>query len=318
MGCLGAGCFLQFAKGGKGGTGAVSVDDLDGVRIVREVTPAGSWGKCPALHPGEGILSVETDRPPLVLIARMLGYEKGHEHEDGTRQVEEPGAGAARRQMRRQSSAFATSEAIMSDPASVVDHEARHMRPAELFDEALKSYFDVSIAAALVSRRGIIGVSGVSRVVGATGRQRPPPTNPILRSSLRPYTRVVLVSCARLSSSILLSTDTHTRTNALTNTPQVSIPCILFVFMLAESGPYLEGGDDHTSGGASLYSLGNHTITNTTLCPEMGGLDSQRGATLDAQKIFALTGGVYLGVWSIATNSLALVRHRTPKRNVYY
>ena len=83
----------------------------------------------------------------------------------------------------------------------------------------------------------------------------------------------------------------------------------MFVFMLAESGPYLEGGDDHTSGGASLYSLGNHTITNTTLCPEMGGLDSQRGATLDAQKTFALTGVVYLGAWSMSTNSLALVRH---------
>ena len=80
--------------------------------------------------------------------------------------------------------------------------------------------------------------------------------------------------------------------------------------MLAESGPYLEGGDDHTSGGASLYSLGNHTITNTTLlCPEMDGLDSQRGATLNAQKTAVLTGGVYLAGYSMSTNSLALVRH---------
>ena len=159
-----------FAEGGEDqdDPDGVSVDDLDGVRIVREVTPVGS---CPALHPGEGILSVEADRPPLVLIAHMLGYEKGHEHEDSTRQVEEPGAGAARRRSRRRSSAFETSEAIMLDPASVVDHEARHMQPAELFNEALKSYWDVSIAAALVSWLGIIGVSGVSRVVGATGRQ---------------------------------------------------------------------------------------------------------------------------------------------------
>ena len=79
--------------------------------------------------------------------------------------------------------------------------------------------------------------------------------------------------------------------------------------MLAESGPYLEGGDDHTSKGASLYSLGNHTITNTTLCPEMGGLDSQRGATLYAQRTYMLTCAVYLGAWSISCNSLALVRH---------
>jgi hypothetical protein len=83
----------------------------------------------------------------------------------------------------------------------------------------------------------------------------------------------------------------------------------LFVLILTNSGSFLKGGGDHTSGGASLYSLGNHTITNTTLCPEMGGLESQRGATLDAQKIFALTSGVCLGAWSISTNSLALVRH---------
>ena len=46
-------------------TDGVSVDELDGVRIVRELTSAGSWGTCPARHPGEGILSVETDRAPL-------------------------------------------------------------------------------------------------------------------------------------------------------------------------------------------------------------------------------------------------------------
>ena len=58
---------------------------------------------------------------------------------------------AARNKMRKQSSAFALSEAIMLDPASVVDHEARQMQWAELFKEALKSYQDVSIAAVAVS-----------------------------------------------------------------------------------------------------------------------------------------------------------------------
>jgi hypothetical protein len=131
----------------------------------------------------------------------MLGYEKGHEHEDGSRQVEQPGAGAVRRRLRhQQSSAFAISEAITSDPASVVDHEARHMRPAELFNEALKSYFDVSIAAALVSWLGIIRVSGVSRVVGATGRQRPPPTNPTPYVPLYVHTRVLYLYPALASS----------------------------------------------------------------------------------------------------------------------
>jgi len=79
--------------------------------------------------------------------------------------------------------------------------------------------------------------------------------------------------------------------------------------MLASSGPYLKGGDDHASGGASLYNFGNHTITNTTLCPEMDGLDSQRGATVDAQRTVALTGSVYMATWAIAANSMALVRH---------
>ena len=68
------------------------------------------------------------------------------------------------------------------------------------------------------------------------------------------------------------------------------------------------GGDDYTSEASSLYSFSNHTATNATLCPEMGGLESQRGATLDAQKIFALTAGVSWGAFAIATNSVALVR----------
>ena len=79
--------------------------------------------------------------------------------------------------------------------------------------------------------------------------------------------------------------------------------------MLINSESFLKGGDDHTSEAASLYNLGNHTITNATLCPEMDGLDSQRGATLDAQKTCVLAFAVYLGGWSIASNSLPLVRH---------
>ena len=80
--------------------------------------------------------------------------------------------------------------------------------------------------------------------------------------------------------------------------------------VLADSGSFLKGGDDHhTSEAASLYNLGNHTITNATLCPEMDGLESQRGATLDVQKTSVLTGGVWLAAWSIASNSIVLVRH---------
>ena len=63
---------------------------------------------------------------------------------------------AARNKMRKQSSAFALSEAITLDPASVVDHEARHPRWAELFNEALMSYRDVSIAAVAVSWLGVV------------------------------------------------------------------------------------------------------------------------------------------------------------------
>ena len=80
--------------------------------------------------------------------------------------------------------------------------------------------------------------------------------------------------------------------------------------MMANSGPYLKGGDDHTSEASSLYSFSNHTTTNTTLCPEMGGLESQRGATLDAQKVSALTVVVLFGTFAIGINSVALVRHQ--------
>ena len=148
------------------------------------------------------------------------------------------GDDAARNKARRKSSAFALSEAIMLDPASVVDHEARQTQWAELFNEALMSYQDVSIAAVVAS-----------------------------------------------------------------------IPCILYVSMVANSAPYLKGGDDYTREAASLYSFSNNTITNATLCPEMGGLESQRGATLDAQKILLLTEGVAMGAVAIAANSVALVRH---------
>ena len=62
---------------------------------------------------------------------------------------------AARNKVRRKSSAFALSEAIMLDPASVIDHEARKLQWAELFNEALMSYRDVSIAAVAVSWLGV-------------------------------------------------------------------------------------------------------------------------------------------------------------------
>jgi len=68
------------------------------------------------------------------------------------------------------------------------------------------------------------------------------------------------------------------------------------------------GGDDYTSEAASLYSFSNHTATNATLCPEMGGLESQRGATLDPQKVCALVGGGSMVSFAIAINSVALVR----------
>lgn len=46
----------------------------------------------------------------------------------------------------------------------------------------------------------------------------------------------------------------------------------------------------------------------------MGGLDSQRGATLGAMKIFAFMAAVSLGAWAICVNSVALVRHLRIKR----
>ena len=61
------------------------------------------------------------------------------------------GDAARSRRSTRKQSAYDISEAIMLDPASVVDHEARQMQWAELYNEALKSYRDVSIAAVVVS-----------------------------------------------------------------------------------------------------------------------------------------------------------------------
>ena len=58
---------------------------------------------------------------------------------------------AARRRRTRKQSAFDISRRIMLDPASVIDHEARQMQWSELFNEALKSYRDVTAAAAVVS-----------------------------------------------------------------------------------------------------------------------------------------------------------------------
>ena len=41
--------------------------------------------------------------------------------------------------------------------------------------------------------------------------------------------------------------------NHLHTTLQASIPCILYVYMMASNGPYLKGGDDYTSEATSLY-----------------------------------------------------------------
>ena len=83
----------------------------------------------------------------------------------------------------------------------------------------------------------------------------------------------------------------------------------MYVYAVARIEPYLMVGDGHTSEEALLHNFGNHTIGNTTLCPAMGGLDSQRGATLDVQKICTLTFVVWLFGNAITTNSIALVRH---------
>lgn len=68
----------------------------------------------------------------------------------------------------------------------------------------------------------------------------------------------------------------------------VSIPCIIYVYAVAHSGTHLEDGDGYINEETSLYSLGNFTNANTTLCPEMAGLNSQRGATQDVQKTYRL------------------------------
>ena len=57
---------------------------------------------------------------------------------------------AAQRRASRRPSAFAMSEAIALDPASVLDHEARQAQWADLFHEALLSYRDVLIVAVVV------------------------------------------------------------------------------------------------------------------------------------------------------------------------
>lgn len=115
------------------------------------------------------------------------------------RRLSEGDAARRRSAKRRKPSAFALSQAIASNPVSVVDHEASQLPWAELIYESLLSYQDVCIAAGVVS-----------------------------------------------------------------------LPCIPFVFVLARSGPYLEGGGDPASEEGSLYGLGNYTATNTTtttLCP---------------------------------------------------
>ena len=56
----------------------------------------------------------------------------------------------------------------MLDPASVVDHEARQMQWAELFNEALKSYRDLSAAAVVVSCRVGCVCGGARRKISCT------------------------------------------------------------------------------------------------------------------------------------------------------
>ena len=51
------------------------VSNMDGVKLVYESTPPGQ--PCPIAHPGDGQLSVESDRPPLVVISRLVGYTEG-------------------------------------------------------------------------------------------------------------------------------------------------------------------------------------------------------------------------------------------------
>lgn len=144
----------------------VMVDDLDGVKIAREVMPA---NRCPVPHPGEGVLSVESDRAPLVLIAHMLGYERGCEHEgiqqdiddsssdanaeagEGRESISEPVQRRAKRKMSRSVSAFELSEAMALDPASVVDHERRQAPWTDLLYEVLLSYRDVLIVAVVMA-----------------------------------------------------------------------------------------------------------------------------------------------------------------------
>ena len=122
--------------------------------------------------------------------------------------------------------------------------------------------------------------------------------------------RIVLVFCARRFSSSQLTVSTYACMCTRSRTHhKVSIPCIVYVFIVANSAPYLKGADDYTHEGALPYSLGNYTATNTTLCPEMDGLDLQRGATLDAQKTYTLTCGMFLAAWAMSTNSIALVCH---------
>ena len=104
---------------------------------------------------GEGVLSVESDRAPLVLIAHMLGFDKDAGHENPWDGATSESSTAGRRpgqQMKlRRMSTYALAESILLDPASVVNRNARKEPVEDTFKEALRSYRDVVIAAMVVS-----------------------------------------------------------------------------------------------------------------------------------------------------------------------
>ena len=129
----------QPLKGCRAGTpSAVKMAD-DRANAPPTLPRIEAWGAAPDLEGNNTPDAADADRPDAK--ARSASNETPPSE----------GVAAHMRLKSKQSSAFETSEAIMSDPASVVDHEARHTRWAELFNEALMSYRDVSVAAVVVS-----------------------------------------------------------------------------------------------------------------------------------------------------------------------
>ena len=137
----------------------------------------------------------------------------------------------------KQSVSFEPPEAIMSDPASVVDHEARHTRWAELFDEALKSYRDVSVAAVVVSWVLLCMVGVVWLVDGVHGTGR---TRMQIRTTAPPLSRywwahawlahyVHLYSvwhCQQSASQVPASAHTPTLTYTAHSRPPSHVSCL--------------------------------------------------------------------------------------------